>query len=226
MFNLSELFEFFSPQRASERRQTEKLVLQVEARVRQLNGLSPRGYDGNNPNEVLKSTCLLLDRLLESSEPLTDEIEPTKAEVAPEAPAESPPEPGTETEPEPSVTAKELIKLRDGVLVAKSKKGSTSSEVLEAKGKEGSAFPKVLEDIYKQLGQILEKEGVTSLEETGPYNDKRQEVISTKVTDDPDKNDWICDTVRPGYLFQEELLRPQEVIVYTYDSSASTSEVS
>jgi molecular chaperone GrpE (heat shock protein) len=92
--------------------------------------------------------------------------------------------------------------LRDWVLLAKS--GESDNQ----------ASPKVLDAIYKQLGKILEKEGITPLEETGSFNYERQQVISTEATDDPEKDDLICDTIRLGYLFKGILFRPQEVIVY------------
>ena len=47
---------------------------------------------------------------------------------------------------------------------------------------------------------------------------ERQQVIATQVTSDPAQDDCICDTVRLGYLFQGRLIRPQETIVYCFQS--------
>ena len=77
----------------------------------------------------------------------------------------------------------------------------------------------MLQVLYKKLGKILEKEGITSLEETGVCNYERHQVVSTQETDDPNQDELIYETVRPGYLFQGSLIRPQEVIVYNYENS-------
>jgi len=206
-----------------EKRQAEELALQAEIAVRELSGLPTVGSDDRDVITVLKSTCLLLDRFQERPELLSQKETPisqpievikvdgfqpiTESHPVPKIARESPDE-------KPSATAQELIRLRDWVLLANSGKG------------EEKASPKVLDAIYKQLGKILEKEGIKSLEETGSFNYERQKVVSTKATNDHDKDDLICDIVRPGYLFHESLIRPQEVIVYTYDSSSVSSEIS
>jgi molecular chaperone GrpE (heat shock protein) len=117
----------------------------------------------------------------------------------PELPQPSP----SHEKPELSLTAKELMKLSDWVLLAKA---------------DGTAVrPKVLEEIYRQLTAILAKENVTLLLETnGPCDYERQMVVGTQPTDDPSLNDCVHSTVRPGYLFHQQLIRPQEVIIYTH----------
>lgn len=121
---------------------------------------------------------------------------------APEILAEPPKRLYVEPDPEPSEVAKDLIRLRDWVLLAKS--GGTAVE------------PAVLEEISRQLARVLAKEGITPLEEGGPYDYNRQSVAGVQPTDDPAQDDQVYSTVKPGYLFQGKLVRPQEVIVYTY----------
>jgi molecular chaperone GrpE (heat shock protein) len=106
--------------------------------------------------------------------------------------------------PEISSAAKELIKLRDWVLLAKSGEIASPASVLEG--------------LYRKLGQLLQKEGVTALEAAGPFDEERQQIIETQPTEDPSQDNVVCDTVRPGYLFNGQLVRPQEVILYTYDN--------
>lgn len=245
--NLMETIENIIPL-LKEKRQAEELALKAEATVRELSGLPTINFNDRNIISVLKSTCLLLERFQEHPELLNQKVPPIPQtiqeikieEVQPPSASspipqiviptledktreevqlalESSPIPKIireTTQENPSVTAQELMRLRDWVLLAKSGEG------------EESTSPKVLDAIYKQLGKILEKEGITSLEETGSFNYERQQVISTQVTDDPQKDDLICDTIRPGYLFHDSLIRPQEVIVYTYQSSMNTLEIS
>ena len=192
-----------------EKRQAQQLALEAEAYVRQLNGLTTTTEEGEIIS-VLNSTCLLLRRLVERAEfsspssHVSDGVIPTPTEDVPQPSTTSTSVPPIEPEPELSVTIKELIKLRDWVLLAKKNKTEGSPEVLSA--------------IYQKLGQILEQEGVTVIEETGSFNYERQQVIATQVTNDPAQDDCICDTVRPGYLFQDKLIRPQEAIVYSFQS--------
>lgn len=209
-----------------ERRHAQELALQAEATVRELSGLSPPPpYKApDDIISVLKSTCLQLERLVSldasSTSPQTSTslmAETTAAEPPPEPTAvSSPPKqaeiplpskqalvsppPNQAHEPDLSVTAKELIKLRDWILLAKSS--------------ETGVAPEVIEELYRKVGQILEKEDVIELSERGPYDYNRQQVVDTRPTDDPEQNDMVYATVRPGYLFHGKLIRPQEVIIY------------
>jgi hypothetical protein len=200
-----------------EKQQAEELALQIEEIVHQLSKLPP--VETNKPNLIstLSHIHLLLNRFVEQPElfeqPQRDfvaQFKQTPIEITSKVSLEPPPVPEIEPEPELSSTAKELIKLRDWVLLAKSGEGKPSPEVLSA--------------IYQKLGQILEQEGVTAIEETGSFNYERQQVVATQVTDDPEKDDLICDTVRPGYLFQGKLVRPQEAIVYVFERSLSSPQ--
>jgi hypothetical protein len=218
--------------------QNKELAVRAEMSARKLAGLPPPSRDAA-PRDlvaILQSTCSLLEDLVERAvggsvqappaarrDPATPAPAPSAdrshavappAELRPEpapanpsaaaAPAlESVPGPGPSPHPEPSATAKELIKLRDWVLSVTRGDPETAPEALKM--------------LYRGLGEVLEKEGITLLEETGPYNWRWQEVLSTRVTDDPSQDETVCSTVRPGYLFHGKLVRPQQVIVYTVD---------
>lgn len=178
-----------------EKQQAQELALEAESYVRQLNGLTNIIEQGEIIS-VLKSTCLLLRRLVERAEFLqtSADLELQTAlnqsqTLASEAPRLK-----------LSVTIQELIKLRDWVLLAKKNQPKGDNTVLSA--------------IYQQLGRILAQEGVIGIEDTGLFNYERQQIIATQTTDDPEQDEYICDTVRSGYLFQGQLIRPQEVILY------------
>lgn len=187
-----------------DKREAEELALQAEIVVRKFSGLPPVDLNDRDTIAILKSICLLLERFQTYPE-LLNLTEDTL--VQPIKTIESPPVPKTVreiSEEKPSATAQELIKLRDWVLLAKHGDG-------EEKASEG-----VLDGIYERLGGILEKEGIIAFQAVGKFNYERQKIVSTQVTDDSSQEDLIYDTVRPGYLFNEILIRPQEVIVYTY----------
>jgi molecular chaperone GrpE (heat shock protein) len=178
-----------------EKQQAQELALEAESYVRQLNGLTNIIEQGEIIS-VLKSTCLLLKRLVERAEFLQ-----TSADLETQT-ALNQPQPSASKVPglHLSATIQELIKLRDWVLLAKKNQPQEDNTVLSA--------------IYQQLGRILAQEGVIVIEDTGLFNCERQQIIATQVTDNPEQDEYICDTVRSGYLFQGQLIRPQEVIVY------------
>jgi molecular chaperone GrpE (heat shock protein) len=209
-----------------------ELAFQAETSVRELSDLPPQVLDpaADDVVSILKSTCLLLDRLVQGKQISIVENAEEVAIVA-DIPVEPEPKQPDETdaeisepeiedrstvattvteliieepdEPEPTTTAKELIKLRDWVLLAHSSDDETVS-------------PGVLKELYRKLGRILEQEKIVTLEATGEFNYELQEVVDTHATDDPTLDRQIQSTIRPGYLFDEKLIRPQEVIVYTY----------
>jgi molecular chaperone GrpE (heat shock protein) len=187
----------------------EELALRAQTTARDLNKLPASATESKeNLVEILQSTNALLARLAEQQQTNAPVIVPSpekisSQETAPSKLEQSEPSavPHAEKEQGLSTTAKELMKLSDWVLLAK----------------EGGATvqPEVLEEIYRRLTVVLAKEGVTSLDAGGPCDYERQMVVGTHPTDDPTQNDHVYSTVRPGYLFHDQLIRPQEVIIYT-----------
>ncbi|MBD1944369.1 nucleotide exchange factor GrpE [Coleofasciculus sp. FACHB-712] len=200
-------------------KQVLKLALRAEILARKLNGISPVSANKHNLVEVLQSTCQLLERVVKHPELFVHEARSQSSTVKLLKTTDTEPKLSVDPllstsaklvslqEPELSNTMQELIKLRDWVLLAKSGGNAPKPDMLEA--------------LYKQLGQVLAKGDVIALEETNVFNYERQQVVSTQVTDSPEKDNWVCGTVRPGYLFHGELVRPQEVIVYTYEEPTS-----
>jgi molecular chaperone GrpE (heat shock protein) len=120
------------------------------------------------------------------------------------------PVPATGPEPAVSRTATQLIKLRDKVLLSRTDDAPPSPDLLDA--------------IYRDLGRVLEAEGVTPIEDDGAFDYNRHTVIETRATSDPAQNNRICGTVRPGYLFDGRLVRAQEVVVFALERGEKGSE--
>lgn len=72
----------------------------------------------------------------------------------------------------------------------------------------------VLDRVRRGVVAALAASGVTPVEDTGPVDPARHHVVATR--DDPSGllSDRIAETVRPGYLWRDVLLRPQEVVSY------------
>ncbi|MCX8131815.1 MAG: nucleotide exchange factor GrpE [Clostridia bacterium] len=103
-----------------------------------------------------------------------------------------------------------LIDLRDKVLLMKSEFGDNKGEKVEM--------------LYTELGNILKKEGLHEIELSGRFNKDRQRIIKIIKTGNEEKNNTIHGTVRPGYTYNNILIRPQEVIVYEYDKESPSEE--
>ncbi|MEU2512487.1 hypothetical protein [Streptomyces syringium] len=56
--------------------------------------------------------------------------------------------------------------------------------------------------------------GVTTVEDTGPVDPVRHPVVATRDAPSGLLSDRTAETVRPGYLWRDVLLRPQEVVSY------------
>lgn len=196
-------------------KQMEQLIRQVAMQANDLSGL-PTNDPGINQQDlikVLQSTSGLLESLKEqqanpsittySAQANTSERASVKQSipVVPEQRAVSILEvTTTEKQQELSATANDLMKLSDWVLLAKA--GKTSVQ------------PEVLEEIYRQITIALAKEGITLLNVDGLFDYERQKIVATQPTDNPALDDQICKTIRPGFLFNKQLIRPQEVVVY------------
>lgn len=198
--------KLFYSQKEENIKQVQQLILKAEANVRKLSGLPSVIPDHSTDIDlisVLNLINLLLERLVTnpelikvSSDSLAEQQIITNEETQSEQTAKP------YLEPKLSTTAQDLIKLRDWVLLAK-----TGNNVLSVE---------LLDTLYQQLGQILEKEGVSIVEETSKFNYKYQQVMSTTVTNEADKHDLVCETVRPGYLYNGIIVRPQEVTIYKF----------
>ena len=95
--------------------------------------------------------------------------------------------------------------------------------MLLAKPKEGDMLisAEVLDIFYQELGEVLTRENVISLEEVGGrFNQGRQRVVATRATHDPAEHNIVAKSESPGYLFQERLVRPQEVVIYKFQEVA------
>jgi molecular chaperone GrpE (heat shock protein) len=226
ILNINKLFPF-----NEENEEIRSLVLLAEAKIRHLNDIPLVAADNNSVDivTILKSICLLLDRSIEAREKdrVREEGENRSIELdrdnlaidrleldidTKDSIAELSKEylqiaenivPKLDSNLEPSPTTKELIKLRDWILFAKNNNSTDSS---------------ILNNLYQRLGHILAKEEIISLEAEEKFDCDRHQIIDTKITENIDLDDFIYSTIRPGYLFKNMLLRPQEVIVYKFDT--------
>lgn len=75
---------------------------------------------------------------------------------------------------------------------------------------------RVLKSMIGATEQILRDNQVTILRDEGAFSVDDHETVSVEITDKPELDGQIATTIREGYLFQNQLLRRQQVVVYQY----------
>ena len=99
-----------------------------------------------------------------------------------------------------------LIALRDKLLLRKS--------WLEEQAPDEKNAQKVVDSQLRETARCLTNMGVEILEEGGAFDNRSQTAVETRPAKTPDQADQIAETFRPGYRFREEILRPQEVVLF------------
>jgi len=81
------------------------------------------------------------------------------------------------------------------------------------KTEESAPYLQGVEMIYKQLEELLKKQGLEEIKALGePFNPHLQEAVQTEETDSCPA-DTVLDVILKGYLFRGNLLRPAAVKV-------------
>ncbi|MCH5211616.1 MAG: nucleotide exchange factor GrpE [Oscillospiraceae bacterium] len=99
-----------------------------------------------------------------------------------------------------------LIELRDDLYARR--------ELIRMDNPDNTDALKLIEFELKATRRVMEKAGITVMEDSGVFNGSRQTVANTIETDDPSLNNHIESVFRPGYMADGEVLRGQEVTVY------------
>jgi len=99
--------------------------------------------------------------------------------------------------------AGELLPILDNF-----KRALETKEEVKDKG-----FYEGIEMIYKQLNEVLEKEGIERFTDEGePFDPKRHCAVTVEKIEDKD-NDIILEVFQDGYIYKQKILRPAMVKV-------------
>lgn len=101
----------------------------------------------------------------------------------------------------------DLIALRDKLLLRKS--------WLEDQAPEEENAQKVVTSQLREIARCLTNQGVEILEAGGTFDNRFQTTVETRPAETAEQDGQIAETFRPGYRFRNEVLRPQEVILFT-----------
>lgn len=83
----------------------------------------------------------------------------------------------------------------------------------EQAASEAESFIKGVDMIFRQLGQVLEQEGVKPMEAVGqPFNPEFHQAVMTVETDEFEEG-TVVEELQKGYLLKDKVLRPAMVKV-------------
>jgi hypothetical protein len=140
--------------------------------------------------------------LVVSGEPVTTAVEPVLGASAAEERAQP--------ADVPSRSSGALIALRDEVLLAMRSEHTTAQQVAAR--------------VSEQLVEILEADGLVPMPDSGTLDPKRHQVVATRETDDPASAGTIAEVMSPGYLFNDRVVRRQEVVTWRAASAMPSAD--
>lgn len=73
---------------------------------------------------------------------------------------------------------------------------------------------RILRASLLETANVLDRMGVSILEDSGAFDPARHTAVDTEPTDDPALDGCIARVFRPGYLYQGKMLRGQDVIIF------------
>lgn len=99
-------------------------------------------------------------------------------------------------------------------LISVSDKLLSQKKWMEDQAPEDKNTGKVINGQLREISGCLKDAGVEILDAKGVFDSRYQTVVDTRLAQTPEQIDTIAETFRPGYRFGDELLRPQEVILF------------
>lgn len=74
-----------------------------------------------------------------------------------------------------------------------------------------------LASFQETIESVLEKQGVIVYNEPGEkFAPQRQRALRAEPTDDPNKDQTICERIRKGFEYENKILRPETVVLYKH----------
>ena len=99
-----------------------------------------------------------------------------------------------------------IISMRDNLLMKKAWAKDCMPQDVNA--------AKLVDSQLLETAKLLTQLGVEILEDTGAFDSKLHTVVQTLPAQSSEQVDTIAETFRPGYRWNGEIIRPQEVILF------------
>ncbi len=91
---------------------------------------------------------------------------------------------------------------------------AVTDELGRLAGSDGGSHAARLVAVHGRVARLLPILDVLAIEDAGGVDFTRHEVVGERPTTDAALFDRIAASIRPGYLWRHEVLRPQQVIAY------------
>jgi len=83
---------------------------------------------------------------------------------------------------------------------------------------------KNLVSFQETIESVLEKHGVIAYNEPGEkFFPQRQRALRVELTNDPNKDQIICERIRKGFEYDSKILQPETVVLYKYTNANKSS---
>lgn len=102
-----------------------------------------------------------------------------------------------------------LIELRD--------KLDDKLVYMEEEAPEETAVIKTIQGQLRATAKLMQRNQVEILDEKGVFHPEYQRIVETVSAENQEQDDTIAKVFRPGYRYNGEILRPQDVYVYAYE---------
>lgn len=104
---------------------------------------------------------------------------------------------------------KDLIALYDRV--------EKTADYFEVEEPQDSQMTTNIRSFQNEILDILRKQGVSSVEvDTNDFDERYQEAVDVESVDEGEADYKVLRTVRQGFMYEDKLIRPEEVVVGRY----------
>ena len=108
--------------------------------------------------------------------------------------------------------SKEIILMRDNL--------SMKEEMLRSEEEyQETKVWKLVQASYRETEAILKRMGIIVVNQTGAFDSTIQLVTDTVPTETKELHDTVAQTFREGYRTIDKIIRPQEVVLYSYTNN-------
>lgn len=95
-------------------------------------------------------------------------------------------------------------------------------EALPLESRDSEKFLKNLRTFCTEALDILARHGITTVTEEGDrFNTRTQKSVKAIPTSDPSKDKTVASRYRPGYMYRDRVLLPEEVVVFRLTPQAT-----
>lgn len=119
----------------------------------------------------------------------------------------------------------DLIKIIDDIRKYKAHYAEQNTETSPAQTAQN--LLDFMDDIASDLEDLFAWQGVSPFRcDDKKFDNNRQRVVKKIETDDPEKDKLVAASIRPGYTWENKVIRPEMIAVYVYNDDPTDKDQS